>query len=213
MRVVFLLVVSIFCARAEVLDKIAVIVDHTVVTELQLDEEIRVTAFLNHEPVKRDAATRQSAAQRLIEQELVRQEASTTQYSPPTTARINQLYMDTEKEYGGAKPMSEALGKYGLTEAILKDHLRSQLMILGFVDLRFRPDVEVSEQDIIDYYNKKLADWRKTHQGTPPTLDESRAAIEKSLTDQRSEYALSLWLKEAQNDVNIVYLDKDLAKP
>src|SRR6185312_7451041 len=112
------------------------------------------------------------------------------------------------------KPMTEALDKYGLNEAILKDHLRRQLMILGFIDLRFRPDVEISEQDITEYYNKKLADWTKAHQGTgtPPTLDDSRAAIERSLTNERSEYALSLWLDEARKEVNIVYLDKDLAK-
>jgi hypothetical protein len=208
-----LLVLSALSARAEVLDKIAVIVDHTVITEMQLDEELRVTAFLNHGPVKDDSASRQAAARRLIEQELVRQEASATQNLPPPSARVDRLYADTEKEYGGAKPMTEALDKYGLNEAILKDHLRRQLMILGFVDLRFRPDVEVSEQDITDYYNKKLPDWTKSHQGTPPTLDDSRAAIEKSLTDERSEYALSLWLAEARKEVNIVYLDKDLAKP
>ena len=211
--VLFLLTVSALCLSAEILDKIAVIVDHTVITEMQLDEELRVTAFLNHESVRYDAAARQAAAGRLIEQELVRKEASTTQHPLPSTTRVGQLYADTEKDYGGAKPMSEALAKYGLTEAILKDHLRRQLMILGFVDLRFRPDVEVSEQDITGYYNKKVADWSKSHQGNPPTLDESRAAIEKSLTDQRSEYALSLWLDEARKDVNIVYLDKDLAKP
>ncbi|HXE14729.1 MAG TPA: hypothetical protein VN633_21565 [Bryobacteraceae bacterium] len=202
-------------AHAEVLDKIAIIVDHTVITEMQLDEELRVTAFLNHEPVKHDVAARQAAARRLIEQELVRQEASATQYTPPSPARVDRLYADTEKEYGGAKPMTEALDKYGLNEAILKDHLRRQLMILGFIDLRFRPDVEISEQDITEYYNKKLADWTKAHQGTgtPPTLDDSRAAIERSLTNERSEYALSLWLDEARKEVNIVYLDKDLAKP
>jgi hypothetical protein len=213
MALVFLLAVSVLSLRAEVLDKIAVIVDHTVVTEMQLDEELRVTAFLNHEPVKQDATARQAAAKRLIEQELVRQEASATQYLPPSSERVDQLYTETEKEYGGAKPMSEALAKYGLTQVILKDHLRRQLMILGFVDLRFRPDVEVSEQDITDYYNKEVADWRKTHRGAPPSLNESRAAIEKSLTDQRSEYALSLWLDEARKDVSVVYVDKDLAKP
>jgi hypothetical protein len=211
--VIFLLTALALCLRAEVLDKIAIIVDHTVITEMQLDEELRVTAFLNHEPLKDDLASRQAAARRLIEQELVRQEASATQYLPPATARVDRLYADTEKDYGGVKPMAEALEKYGLNEAILKDHLRRQLMILGFVDLRFRPDVELSEQDITEYYDKKVADWRKTHQGAPPTLNESRAAIEKSLTDERSEYALSLWLKEARKDVNIVYLDKDLAKP
>ena len=129
MALVFLLAVSVLSLRAEVLDKIAVIVDHTVVTEMQLDEELRVTAFLNHEPVKQDATARQAAAKRLIEQELVRQEASATQYLPPSSERVDQLYTETEKEYGGAKPMSEALAKYGLTQVILKDHLRRQLMI------------------------------------------------------------------------------------
>ena len=213
MRYAFLIALAALSLTGEVLDRIAVVVGQTVITESQLDEELRVTAFLNHKPVVRDRDARRAAVNRLIEQELVRREILVTHYPPPSTAEIARLYAETEKEYGGAKAMEEALTRNQLTEAILKEHLELQLTILKFVDVRFRPDVEISDQDIRDYYKQELGVWRKAHQGTPPTLDQSRASITKSLSDQRSEYALSSWIDESRKDANILYLDKDLDQP
>jgi len=213
MRYAFLLALSCLALRGEVLDRIAVVVGQTVITESQLDEELRVTAFSNHEPVVRDRDARRAAANRLIEQELVRREILVTRYPPPSSAEVARLYAETQSDYGGTKAMEDALARYQLTEPVLKEHLLLQLTILKFIDVRFRPDVEISEQDIRDYYKQELEAWRKVHQGTPPTLDESRASIEKSLTDQRSEYALSSWIEEMRRDANILYLDKELQQP
>jgi hypothetical protein len=199
-----------FSLHAEILDRIAIVVDHTVITETQLDEELRVTAFLNHEPAKRDRDSRRAAADRLIEQELVRREMELTRYAAPSASDVDRLYAEIEKQYGGKAAMAQALPQYHLTESILKEHLRFQLTTLRFIDFRFRPDVEISEQDIREYYNREIEKWRQSHTGTPPSLEESRASIDKALSTERAGDALSSWIEQTRRSVNIVYLDKEL---
>lgn len=210
MRFVVLVFVGLCALRGEIVDRIAITIDQRVITEAQLDEEIRVTAFLNQEPIRRDLDTRRNAADRLIEQELVRRDMDLSRYPMPTQSEIDTLLADTKQQIGADRFLTQ-LPQYGLTEDILREHLRFQLMMLRFIDFRFRPDIQISESDVKEYYAQQIEKWKASHTGTPPSLDQSRPAIQKALTDQRVEYALSAWLEETRKQVKIIYLDKELA--
>lgn len=197
-------------ASAAIVDRIAIVVNQRVITEAQLDEEIRVTALLNRQPVARDRQTRQAAAGRLIQQELVRHEMELNQYAFPGAAQIDTAFSETAKQLGGAEALETQLAQYQLTDAILKEHLAFQLTLVKFIDYRFRPDVDVSDSDLQIYYENELKKWKETHTGTPPSFEESRDAIAKAISDQRVEAALSAWLDEAKRDAAITYLDKEL---
>ena len=210
MRFVVLVFVGLCALRGEIVDRIAITIDQRVITEAQLDEEIRVTAFLNQEPIRRDLDTRRNAADRLIEQELVRRDMDLSRYPMPTRSEIDTLLADTKQQIGADRFLTQ-LSQYELTEDILREHLRFQLMMLRFIDFRFRPDIQISESDVKEYYAQQIEKWKASHTGTPPSLDQSRPAIQKALTDQRVEYALSAWLEETRKQVKIIYLDKELA--
>lgn len=210
MRFVVLVFVGLCALRGEIVDRIAITIDQRVITEAQLDEEIRVTAFLNQEPIRRDLDTRRNAADRLIEQELVRRDMDLSRYPMPTQSEIDTLLADTKQQIGADRFLTQ-LPQYELTEDILREHLRFQLMMLRFIDFRFRPDIQISESDVKEYYAQQIEKWKASHTGTPPSLDQSRPAIQKALTDQRVEYALSAWLEETRKQVKIIYLDKELA--
>ena len=102
------------------------------------------------------------------------------------------------------------LAEYQLNDAILKEHLQFQLMLIRFIDFRFRPDVDVSEADMREYYQQRLAKWKQTRTGTPPTFDASRDAIQKAIADERVESAMASWVDEAKREASIIYLDKEL---
>jgi hypothetical protein len=195
--------------QGAIIDRLAITVDQRVITEAQLDEEIRVTAFLNQEAIRRDADTRRNAADRLIEQELVRRDMEVSRYPMPTQSEVEVLLADTKQQIGPDRFPAQ-LSQYNLTEDILREHLRFQLMMLRFIDFRFRPDIQVSESDITAYYNQELEKWKSSHAGTPPSLEASRASIEKAITNQRVDYAVSAWLEETRKQVRIIYLDKEL---
>jgi hypothetical protein len=195
--------------QGAIIDRLAITVDQRVITEAQLDEEIRVTAFLNQEPVRRDADARRNAADRLIQQELVRRDMEVSRYPMPTQGEVDVLLADTKQQIGPDR-FAAQLSQYTLTEDIVREHLRFQLMMLRFIDFRFRPDIQVSESDITAYYNQELEKWKSSHTGTPPSLEDSRASIEKAITNQRVDYAVSAWLEETRKQVRIIYLDKEL---
>lgn len=210
MRSLALFLFFVLLPQSAVLDKIAITVDRRVITEFQLDEEIRVTALLNHEPVERSLDTRRAAADRLVEQELVRREMELNQYPEPSAGEVAPLLEAAKGDFGGAAALTSAMEKHHVDDRILRNHLRLQLMLLKFVDVRFRPDVEVTDNDVEAYYRQQFDEWPKTHKTPPPSLEASRAAIEKKLTDERADYALSSWLEETRKQVDIIYIDKDL---
>lgn len=205
-----LLVLLAALASATIVDRIAIVLDQRVITEVQLDEEIRVTALLNREPIKRDLPTRRAAAGRLIQQELVRHEMELNQYPVPDAAQVDIAFAEAAAQLGGAETLGKQLAAYQLNDAILKEHLKFQLTLVKFIDFRFRPDVDISETDLRAYYDRQREKWKESHTGAPPSFEQSRASIEAAISNERVEAAMSSWLDEAKRDATIVYLDKEL---
>src|ERR1700761_5966011 len=121
--------------RAEVLDRIAIVVGRQVITELQLDEELRVTAFLNGQPIARDTAARRAAGGRLIEQLLVRREMEVSHYPLPEAADVSKFEEQVRAAVPRSTDFAVALRNYGLTDEILREHLLLQLTTLQFIEL------------------------------------------------------------------------------
>lgn len=197
--------------HAEIVDRIAITAGRQVITELQLDEELRVAAFLNHQPIARDANARRAAADRLIEQLLIKRDLDLSHYPPPSPAAVDEFVEQVRAAIPGSEDFDEMLRKYDLDQAVLREHLATQLTILQFIEFRFRPDLGVSPTDIENYYQGELARWKAEHgSAKPPTLANSRESIRKALTEQRTDEALDAWLAESRKQVAIVYLDKTL---
>jgi hypothetical protein len=210
-RILVLAFVLLPLSRAEILDRIAITVGRQVITELQLDEELRVTALLNHQPIAHDLQARRAAADRLVEQLLVKHEMELSHYPLPDTDDIEKYLQQVQADFGGETQFDQALTAYNLSENTLRDHLTLQLTTLRFIELRFRPNEGVSETDIQDYYQREIASWRANHPGgTPPALAASKESIRKTLVDARTDEVLSTWLEESRKQVNIIYLDKSL---
>src|SRR3954453_3866299 len=70
---VFLLSLSLSLSAA-VVDRIAVVVGKTVITETEVLQEVRLEAFLNQTPLDLSAQARKTAAEHLVDQQLVRNE-------------------------------------------------------------------------------------------------------------------------------------------
>jgi hypothetical protein len=196
--------------QAEVVDRIAVTVDQQVITELQLDEELRVTAFLNHQPIARNLDARRGAASRLIQQLLVRREIELRHFPLPAPNEIDK-FVDQFRTSLPPADFGPSLRQYQLTEAILREHLAMQLGTLQFIEFRFRPDLEISSVEIENYYQREISKWKAEHPGAPPpTLAESKESIQNVLSGQRTDDALDTWLQERRKQASIVYLDKSL---
>ncbi len=157
-RTLFLLLL-LWPLRGEIVDRIAIAVGHQVITEVQVDEEVRVTAFQNHAPVSMTAAARRDAANRLIAQLLVEREMQLSHYPAPEPSDVDRYLQQIRSTFSSDAAYQQALRDYQISEPILKQHLSTQLATLSFIELRFRPDLDVPKSELDAHIDQILDAW------------------------------------------------------
>jgi len=190
-------------ALAETLDRIAVSVGHEVITESDVILDLRVAAFLDRKPVDLSGAAKRRSAERLVDQLLILREALESHVTLPSTEATIGLVTPYAAESG----YRASLERYGISERDLGEHLLAGLRTAFFTDRRFRPDVQVSPEDIRSYYDKIVAQAAPAA-GLAESFEASRDQIEKLLIEQRVSEALDQWLATARKAANIRYRDK-----
>lgn len=214
MRVLYLLLFAI-AAPAVLVDGVAVTVGTSVITRSEIELRIRLMAFQNGEKADFSLASRQQAAQRLIDQKLVEHEMEVGRY-PRVDAKAKESLMadyarTNYKSDTGA--LAVALKGYGLTVQNLEDELGLQTDLLTFLNLRFRPAVQVTDQDIRKYFAEHYTQGpeKTKQQAQAGALREVRTQIEQQLTMERSNKELDSWLQDQRKRIGIVYVETDLA--
>src|SRR5579864_8499566 len=76
---------------AAVIDRVALVINNKVITEGEVLDELRVTEFLNNEPLDLGPTARRAAGDRLVDQELLRNEMNLTGYAQPPAADADTL--------------------------------------------------------------------------------------------------------------------------
>ncbi|MGA2879167.1 MAG: hypothetical protein ABSG13_09475 [Bryobacteraceae bacterium] len=209
----FLILASVFCllnsvlAFPEIIDRIVITVGNQVITQSQVDEEVRVTAFLNREKLDLNADAKKQAADRLIEQALIKREMDLSHYPLPELSEAGESLQSLQAMYSSEAEFQNALQSYSITLEELTRRLWWQLTLLRFIDYRFRPGIQIAPADVQAYYRQQVSDWEQKGIKPIPTLEESRDQIEEILTQKRIDQALDQWIKDTRNQVTITYLD------
>lgn len=197
----------ITAARADIIDRIAVTLDNQVITASEIALEIRLTAFLNGDALDLSPAARRKAADRLIEQKLIRKEIQVGRYVAPTLQEVEPMLKEVQAQrFRSADEYRQALAKYGISEDELKAHLLWQLTLLRFIDIRFRPGVQVTDAQIQAYFNTNRAKLE-----APPgaskrlTLDDLHGDIREILTAEAADKQLDEWLAEARKRTRVEF--------
>jgi hypothetical protein len=124
---------------AGVADRVAVVVGATVLTESEVRDEVRVTQLLNGEPLDVNQGERREAAERLVDQQLIRNEMSLSRYPMPDAKESDAMLEKFRRSrFPDDGAYQAALRQYGVTEQQLKEQLRWQLAAMRFTDQRFR---------------------------------------------------------------------------
>jgi hypothetical protein len=200
-----LIAVLVTALHAEILDRIAVTVGKHVITEGDILLDLRIAAFLDQKAVDVSGDQKRKTADRLVDQYLLRQEASTSRQVLPTAADARQLLDQVKAQYATETEYRAALARYAVTEDQLSAHLLNGIRALRFTDLRFRPEVQLTDDDLHEYYDTMAAQWRRANPSQVPTFEASRDQIEKLLTDQRITQALDRWLGNTRSETQILY--------
>ena len=76
---------------AVILDRVAVIIGQHVIKISDIQRDLHVTEFLNREPVNVSSKAKRQSAERLIDQEVIRQELIAGQYRRPPESEASAL--------------------------------------------------------------------------------------------------------------------------
>ncbi|MGH9659660.1 MAG: hypothetical protein ACRD96_14015 [Bryobacteraceae bacterium] len=176
---------------AEVIDRVAVTVGSQVITTSQIRREIRLTALLNDQTPDFRAASCRLAAERLADPRLIRREMEGARYPEPAAEAVDALWRQVDRR---------AMSQSGLDEADVRAHLRRQLEVVLFISHRFRPGIQIREEEIEERMKKTPAET-----GLP---EEYRLQVEQAMIEERANRLAEQWLKEARERTRIEFREE-----
>ncbi len=203
--------VSMAICGAVILDRVAIVVNNQPIKDSDIERDIRATSLLNGVQLDLGPAARIEAANRLIDQALIRREIQVAQYPEAKPEEAQALVEEMRKQrYGQSGAYQAALQRYGIDDAQLHHQVAWQATVLKFIEQRFRPGVLISDEEVQKYFDAHVGELRRQAGGKPVTVDDVRGSIEEQLSGERVNRDFFAWLEQAHKEAQIRYLEADL---
>ncbi len=191
----------------EVIDGIVATVNRQPLFQSDWEEAICFEAFMRQQPVAQvSQADRGKALQRLIDRQLLEAQMGDETFLQPSEADLDKDVAKLRAQLpSGAADHSwqKLLAGYGLTESSLKNHLRAEVRVMNFIEVRLRPNVHVQPEEVESYYQKQLLpDMQKTG-GVVVTLSDAGPRIRELLVQQHMDELLDAWLHNLRQQAEI----------
>ena len=196
------------CAAQQVVDKMVATVNAGVKTDLITYSDLMWQLALQpNTPLDNPTSADLNGAMRLlIDQRLILQEAEKLPTIVPTPAEISDARNELARNFSTQDEFQQRLQRVGLTSEKLDDIVEQRLKMEKYLDFRFRNFVVISPQEIVAYYNDTYVPRFKARfpGRIVPTLEQSRAQIERTLTETKIESDTDAFLDSARERAEIV---------
>jgi hypothetical protein len=151
------------------------------------------------------------ALQTLINQRLFALEAERIPRTAPTKDEIRAEVKDLMSHFSSPAEFERRLNKVGFTSVTddnFEQIIAERLAIRKYLDFRFRSFVVITPADEEKYYRETyVPDFRRRFPGVVvPALDEKRAEIRNTLTEDKVSQQIETFLDESKRRVEIVIL-------
>jgi peptidyl-prolyl cis-trans isomerase SurA len=179
-RIVFVILTGLLLAAlpagAQVVSRIAAVVNDEVITTAQLDQEVdrQLTAEAKAQDLTEEMRRklREEVLPLVIEETLVSQRARKLGIHV-SDEEVDRAIEDVLKQNGiGSEQLAEALAAQGLTMAAYRVNLGRQLLNFKLVGREIRSETEVTNQELRNYFQEHLEDYRE-----PPFIRLSRISF------------------------------------
>jgi hypothetical protein len=192
---------------AEVIDGIVATVNREPILRSDWDDAVRFEAFMQQKKLADvREADRVLALQHLIDRQLLKAQMGDANYMQPKPDALQQDIDKVRAQVPDGKDEAawqKLLASYGLNEAGLKEHLRTEFQTMNFIEVRLRPTVHVRDEDVEAYYREQLIpDLQKTG-GTVIAFPDVAPRIRELLTQQRMDEMLDAWLHNLRQQADI----------
>jgi hypothetical protein len=191
-------------SSAEVIDRIIATVNGHVILQSDWDEALCYEAFLTNRPLAQFTGDdRRAVLDRLIDQELLREQMKSADFPRATDAEVATRLAEARKQYpqaASAEAWQSLLLQFNLTEKDLIAHIRRQIDVMRLIDARLRPTVEIDSKSIEAYYRDQFVPKLKQAGASAVPLAEVSAKIREVLTQAKVSELLVSWLQTLRSE-------------
>lgn len=191
----------------ERIDGVVATVNRRPILRSDWDEAVCFEAFMRQTPVNMvTQEERTLALQRLIDRELLKAQMFDAQLLEPSEDALKQDVAKLRAQVPNGNDdasWQKTLAAYGLDEDVLQEHLRSEMQVMNFVEVRLRPNVHVQPEEVEAYYKDQLLPDLQKQGGKPIPLEQVEPRIRELLTQQRMDELLDAWLHNLRQQAEI----------
>jgi len=185
----------------EVVDRIVAKVESDIILMSDIRQLARYQLFLDGKS-QSDA----EILDRLIDQWIVRSEASVARFPQPSDEDVNRSIERLKRAFATPQEYEARKAQSGLTDEEIRQFLKSQLYLSNYLDSRFRPVIQIDEKSIEEFYKTRVVPRAESRGQTPPELDTARDFIQEALVQRAINEQADRWLKESRTRVRIEIL-------
>jgi hypothetical protein len=197
------------------LDRVVAVINGAVILESDVLEEER---FMQLQPYHSpgDGNAKQQALQHIINRVLILQQIKEQQNPVQVTDAELKAQLEDLRKYlpacAGAHCDTLAgrealLAAHGFTINQFEERWRQRMLVLKFIEQRFRAGIRISKPEIQTYYTTYFVPQFKKRNLTPPPLTEVSARIDEILLQQHVNGLLSEWLNSLKQEGSVAILD------
>jgi len=188
----------------EVVDRIAARVETDIILLSDIRQLNRYQIFLDGK-----AQSDADILNRLIDQWIVRNEASVARFPQPSEDDVNRSLERLKRSFSSPEEFQARQKQSGITDEEIRRFLRAQLYLSNYLDTRFRPAIQIDEKAIEDFYKSGVVPRAESRGQTPPTLENARDFIQEALVQRAINEQADRWLKESRTRVRVeIMLDE-----
>lgn len=205
-----------------VLDRVLVVVNQQPILQSDLDRELRLAILDPNLALNLDASRRTSpseALDRIISRTLILQQLAGQ--PPMDQQQLQNTVLERMKELRSELPACVRLNcnspegwqaflrESKLTAAEVESFISEQVLILDFIEKRFRPGIHITQDQIADYYKNSLLP-QYSDPALAPALDTVSSRIAGILLEQQVNLLLEDWLTTLRKEGDLEFLDHSL---
>jgi hypothetical protein len=208
MRMLLLVLAMLVTAsRAQVLDRVVAAIDDRVITQSEWEEQARFEALLDgNSPAQ--IRFDDSSLERLIDNALIADHLQSLKADGASSTEVKQQEAEIRKQLNVAddRAWTALLQRYGFSAEEFERKLAQQVNTLQLLDLRFRPDIQVSDRRVEQYYLHTFLP-KLQMQGVPadkiPPLKDVQEKIRQIIIEERMNDVMQTWLASVRSQSKI----------
>jgi len=188
-----------------VVDRVITSVNGHVILQSDWEQEVSFEAFSEgRNPDSFTEDERHAALDRLIDQELLREQLRPSQPAPAEqvssrVAEFRKLYPTGNTDQG----WHATLERYGLTQSDVEKRLSDEIQIMKLAEDRLRPSIQIDQRAVEAYYHDKLLPELRQAGGYSTPLNEVFAQIKRLLAEKKMNELLTGWLTNLRSASHI----------